>query len=172
MVLAGRRFVPAPRPAILLACALPKGDRQAVMWGMAVQLGIATFTPLRCEHSVNKPGPGARRRFQRIAIEHAKQSRQPYVPRLCEAASPVNVLEWAMGNGDTVLFADPAGGAARAAMARAGDNRVVMVGPEGGWSAPERDALRTGGAQGIQLGPGVLRVETAAVVAVALARLG
>ena len=44
---------------------------------------------------------------------------------------------------------------------------VVQVGPEGGWSAAEREARLATGALPVSLGPRTLRVETAAVLAVA-----
>jgi 16S rRNA (uracil1498-N3)-methyltransferase len=44
----------------------------------------------------------------------------------------------------------------------------VLVGPEGGWSAGEREAVAAGGISRVSLGPHVLRVETAAVAAAVL----
>jgi RsmE family RNA methyltransferase len=54
------------------------------------------------------------------------------------------------------------------------DGAVLALGPEGGWTAQERDAFRRSGWRLAHLGPHVLRVETACVAAVAAAagRLG
>ncbi|MCC5805184.1 MAG: 16S rRNA (uracil(1498)-N(3))-methyltransferase [Opitutales bacterium] len=46
---------------------------------------------------------------------------------------------------------------------------VLAIGPERGWSAADRDTLRTAGFQLVHLGPRVLRVETAVVAALVLA---
>jgi 16S rRNA (uracil1498-N3)-methyltransferase len=42
---------------------------------------------------------------------------------------------------------------------------LVVIGPEGGFSDGEREAMRRGGLASVSLGPTVLRTETAAVVA-------
>ena len=47
-----------------------------------------------------------------------------------------------------------------------------MIGPEGGWTAAEVEALERLGCRATALGPSVLRVETAAVAAAALALAG
>jgi 16S rRNA (uracil1498-N3)-methyltransferase len=51
---------------------------------------------------------------------------------------------------------------------------VLAIGPEGGWSVRDRDAVRAAGFDGIRLGPRILRTETAGIAAVAAlqARLG
>jgi 16S rRNA (uracil1498-N3)-methyltransferase len=51
---------------------------------------------------------------------------------------------------------------------------VLAIGPEGGWSVRDRDALRAAGFDAIRLGPRILRTETAGIAAVAAlqARLG
>jgi 16S rRNA (uracil1498-N3)-methyltransferase len=49
---------------------------------------------------------------------------------------------------------------------------VLAVGPERGWSSPERDQLRNAGFELVHLGERVLRVETACIAAVALVKAG
>ena len=50
----------------------------------------------------------------------------------------------------------------------------IAIGPEGGWSPREREQLAMAGFQGLQLGPRILRTETAGLAAIAAlqARLG
>ena len=45
----------------------------------------------------------------------------------------------------------------------------IVIGPEGGMSEAEVDAMRELGARAITLGPRILRAETAAVASVAMA---
>ena len=78
------RVVPAPRPRIELACALPKGERQSILLEMATQLGINAFWPLQCERSIVKPGANTSRRWQRICVEACKQRRWPHLPVIHE----------------------------------------------------------------------------------------
>jgi 16S rRNA (uracil1498-N3)-methyltransferase len=47
---------------------------------------------------------------------------------------------------------------------------VLLVGPEGGFTADEVTAARAHGLVPVGLGPRILRAETAAIVAVALAQ--
>jgi 16S rRNA (uracil1498-N3)-methyltransferase len=51
---------------------------------------------------------------------------------------------------------------------------VIAIGPEGGWSPRDRQQLADAGFQGLQLGPRILRTETAGLAAIAAlqARLG
>ena len=62
----------------------------------------------------------------------------------------------------STLAAAPAGGI------------VIAIGPEGGWSPRDREQLAAAGFQGLQLGPRILRTETAGLAAIAAlqARLG
>jgi RsmE family RNA methyltransferase len=48
---------------------------------------------------------------------------------------------------------------------------VLFVGPEGGWTEEEETAFAAAGVAGVSLGPTVLRVETAAVVAAGFAAM-
>ena len=60
-------------------------------------------------------------------------------------------------------------GPARAAPGNRGvvGNLGILVGPEGGWTDEERDAVRAAkGAVAVSLGPRILRAETAALAAV------
>ena len=50
-----------------------------------------------------------------------------------------------------------------------GESIAIFVGPEGGWTGREREQLAASGWQAVSLGPQILRAETAAVVAIALA---
>ena len=51
--------------------------------------------------------------------------------------------------------------------ARPEDVRVLLVGPEGGFDPAEIAAARAAGARTVDLGPGILRAETAALVGAA-----
>jgi 16S rRNA (uracil1498-N3)-methyltransferase len=156
--------VPAPTPSIELACALPKGERLAILLDMTTQLGMAAFRPLECERSVVTSGPTVRARWQRICAEACKQSRRPHLPTIHSPATLAQVL--ADTNGCDIWVADPTGVkiAAVKAQQRASDRLLLMVGPEGGFSENELSHLLRAGGQMINLGDSILRIETAAVV--------
>lgn len=165
-----------PRPELTLATALPKGPRQDVLLEKCTELGVAVVQPLRTDRSVVEAAGRKRNRLQRKAIEAAKQSGQCWVPTFAETADLRAVLEWA-GAYDLVVAGvteepRPEGmlsGAGLLAEARRVQRMLALVGPEGGWSPSELEALRVAGVRGMSLGPNVLRVETAAIVFAALA---
>jgi 16S rRNA (uracil1498-N3)-methyltransferase len=70
--------------------------------------------------------------------------------------------------GRMLLFADEQGGTPLAEAAAAGP-AALLIGPEGGFTAEERDAIRAvPEARPVSLGPRILRADTAAVAAVAV----
>jgi 16S rRNA (uracil1498-N3)-methyltransferase len=153
-----------PPPAIHLASAVPKGDRLATLLDMVTQLGIVSFRPLACRHGVAGFSAGKHDRFRRIVIEACKQSRRAHVPALLEESSPLDAVAWARGQGIAAAIAHPGGGIGPTTPC------LVLIGPEGGFTDAEVAACVRAGAATFSLGDGILRIETAAVKAVA--RLG
>jgi 16S rRNA (uracil1498-N3)-methyltransferase len=164
-------------PRIELATALPKGDRLSTLLDMATQVGVDHVIPLRCEWGVVKPHDEPPDRWQRIAIESAKQSRRAWVPTF---GAPMSVAAACRGGeGVQVLIAHPDGvpiGAtidAWSLRSGAGGSPSavrVLIGPEGGFSDGELAAAKTAGVTRVSLSPHVLRIETAAAMAAALLR--
>ncbi len=66
---------PVPSPRLVLASALPKGERQAILLNMATQLGMNEFIPLDCDHSVVSFQEKMSIRWHRLVTEACKQSR-------------------------------------------------------------------------------------------------
>jgi 16S rRNA (uracil1498-N3)-methyltransferase len=165
-----RDVMSPPTREVTLASALPKGDRQAVMLSMAAQLGMRRFIPLVCERAMAKPGKGFESRTRRIFIEACKQSRQAFVPTLETPATPSDVARDAHARGAPALVADP-NGCAIDDVDIVPSALVLMVGPEGGFTADELAAMNRHGAQYVSLGASILRTETAAVALLAWARL-
>jgi len=162
--------VPAPRP-IHLAAAMPKGDRQRVLLEMATQAGLNEFTPLYCARSVSKEGANANERWQRFCLEAMKQSRRAWLPRVNPAKGLKDFIDSL--SGETVLVCASAGGESVQVLGRIEPDRgiAIVVGPEGGFTDDELDIIRQKGVLEVNLGDGVLRTETAAVVVTALTRL-
>lgn len=170
-------LIPAPKPAIHLAAALPKGDRQAVMLGMATQWGIASFTPLRCERSVVTPAPAPGRGFlersRRTCLESCKQCRRPRIPEIHEAIEPLALTQQAHQHNQRIILAHPHDRPLRDLWPIGCDDRevVILIGPEGGFSDDEAAATIAAGAEAASLGDTLLRMETAAAAVIAWVRL-
>lgn len=164
-----RRTEPPLRPAIHLACALPKGDRQNVLLDMATQLGMTRFTPLDCERSVVRPGASSMVRWRKICLEACKQSRRLYLPAI-EATSTVrDVVERTTVERGKVWLAHPAAEAVTVSTAVNQDTNdvTILVGPEGGFTEKEVERAVAAGAKLLALGTTILRIEAAAVALVA-----
>jgi len=165
-----RRTEPPPKPAIHLACALPKGDRQGTLLDMATQLGITEFTPLACERSVVRPGANSAERWRRVCLEACKQSRRTYLPELRSPATPREVMARTARGTETVWVAHPSAEAVSVSSAikqNASADVTILVGPEGGFTENEIGQAVAAGARRIALGSAILRIETAAVALVA-----
>lgn len=148
-----RRSFPAP-PPVVVASAVPKGARLDWMVEKLGELGVSEFIPVRFARSVAEMGEAKRRRLEKIAVAAAKQSGAP----LMRIAPPRRVEELP---GDALLVSP---GATDPLPPGPG---TVVVGPEGGLTPAEEGLF----SRRHTLGPTLLRVETAALVAAAR-RLG
>ena len=165
--------IPPQVPNLILATAIAKGDRQSTLLDMATQLGISAWQPLLCHRSVSKPGKNSYDRWQRICLEACKQSGSARLPELLPAAKPEDVAKAACAEGREVLLAHPDGEAMNATsdLDKLLLDKLLMVGPEGGFSDDEEKRIVAAGARKISLGQNILRIETAAVSLVARFRL-
>jgi 16S rRNA (uracil1498-N3)-methyltransferase len=161
---------------VIVASAIPKGDRLATMMEGIGPLGVAEFMPLRTERGIVPWSAHVEQRCGRILVECAKQSRSPWVTAMPSAQErdALAAIEAGRAHGAQVLIADR-DGAPLAHHARTLDPVLpvlVLVGPEGGFSARERSEALAAGTVPVSLGPAILRIELAATVAAALLRLG
>lgn len=162
-------------PVINVAVALPKGDRAATLIEKLSELGADRVVPLITQRSVVDPGKGKLERFDRIALESAKQCGRAWMMTIDKPTMLEHVLE---RPGDALrLIGDPDGAGvqdlpsvAGAGESDAASSVVVLIGPEGGWTLAERDEAAEAGFLPWCFSRNVLRVETAAIAAVAILR--
>lgn len=153
-----------PARPLWLACAFPRGQRGDWLVEKATELGVWGFVAARAERAVLDPGAGRVERWRRLAAESAEICGRARLPLFADAP-PERALHLVCEPGT----AQPPEAAITAA-ARAGraDGPVVLhIGPEGGWTADELAAFAARGVVAVGLGPRLLRVETAAIVAAA-----
>ncbi len=162
--------LPPPRRRLHLLSALPKNERQVTMLDMATQLGMTDFTVLVCERSVSQLRDRGLSRWQRVVVEACKQSHQSWLPVIHPPMGIETLVAKRISPDAVVLLADRGGySAAQVAPLIANVSTIyLLVGPEGGFTACERDQLATVTSASVSLGDGVLRIETAAVAMVAL----
>ena len=171
-----------PRPKLFpppaLALAVIKGDRFEWAIGKCVEAGCRRFLPFFSSRTVPQYSRGADERklarWRKIALEAAIQSGLPFRPEVEKPAAFSEVVA-GFGRFDRALlfYEGERGRNVRshfserdARKASAGD--LLIIGPEGGFSGEEVSEAVEAGASSLSLGPQIMRVETAAVVAVAL----
>lgn len=152
-----------PRIALDLRVAAPKGNRAVWLVEKTTELGVGAVRFFRSGRGPRSYGVSTLRRLQRVARSAVEQSHRSWVP-------PVD----GMLDFDRVLRDLPPGGSFHLDPGAEGgppthlpEVSVVLVGPEGGFRPSELKALEDAGSRGVRLGATVLRVETAAVAAVA-----
>jgi 16S rRNA (uracil1498-N3)-methyltransferase len=143
-----------------IAAPLPRGDRAQFLLEKLTELGVTSFTPLQTARSVVHPRETKLDKLQRHVIEASKQCGRNV---LLEVRP---MVEWA-------AFCQAAELPARRVLAHpggesqgdlAGCDTVAAVGPEGGFTDEEVAFACEAGWRLLDLGPRILRVETAAIV--------
>jgi 16S rRNA (uracil1498-N3)-methyltransferase len=163
---------PAPRPRIVLAQALVKGDRGELAVELATETGVDTVVPWRAERCVARWDDGPRgakalARWRSTVREAAKQSRRTWVPSVTEPVGTPG-LAALVGSAALAVVLDAAAPSGLTELDLPADGDIlVVVGPEGGVSDRECVTLREAGAQVARLGPTVLRASTTGAVAIA-----
>lgn len=158
--------LPSPAAGCVLATAIPKGDRLSTMLQMLTQLGVTQWQPLVLQHSAIRALDPAAKRLRRILVESAKVARRPWLLSVEPPRDLGSVLdEYAGSEAASIYFGDREGRADGLAPGA----RLVLIGPEAGFSEAERDLILRAGALPCAFSPHNLRIEVAAVgAAVAL----
>lgn len=148
----------------LLAAPIKKG-RIDWMAEKACELGVARLMPVITRRTVVDRVNLDRLRAH--MIEAAEQCERTALPELAEPMKLDVVLrDWPEGR--TLFFADEEGGAPMLDAAKPGP-AAILIGPEGGFTPEERDAIRAlPQAVAVSLGPRILRADTAMAAAVSL----
>lgn len=169
------RELPFP---LVVGVALPKGDRQKWLVEKLTELGVSTLVPLETTRGVAQPTDSVLERLQRSVIEAAKQCGRN---RLMQISTPKKWSDWIhqpeVTSGDSPaainrrLLAHP-GGVKLSGLALATPApTTIAIGPEGGFTHEEVQAASSAGWQLVELGPRILRIETAAVAFVSAVTL-
>ncbi len=157
---------PLPEPGPTLLFAPIKRNRLDWLLEKATELGVARLQPVRCRHSVVE-GTRPERLRQRL-VEAVEQAERLSVPELLPEAELLAAVEACPA---AVIMADEAGGAPLLTTLAGQPQAALLAGPEGGFSAAERAALRRMPKLfPVSLGPSILRAETAALMLLACHR--
>ena len=163
---------------LTLAVALLKGEKFDLVVQKATELGVTRVVPVvtkLADIRLRDESDAAKRvaRWQRIALEAAKQCGRAVVPQI---ASPVTFERLLEDTGDkhqlgSLLFSERDGRSLLETVKSPQVNRsqlTALVGSEGGWTDEELEAARLAGWTIVTLGGRTLRAETAAIAVATL----
>lgn len=159
---------------LVVASAVPKGERADWMIEKLSELGVSRFIPLAAARSVVLPeGKNKRDRWIRIATEAARQSRRSGVMSIAPLMKVDDVIQASRGSTGLVLStandSRPILDVVQSSILHRPFSLTLLIGPEGGWTDEELSSCASGGLTGARLTATILRVETAAVAAAAVA---
>ena len=157
-----------PPYSAVLYQALVKGDKFDTIVQKSVECGVTKIVPFisdRCVVRLDKKGVAKKaERWQRIALEAAKQCGRSIIPEICPLMTYKEAVD-AVSKADIPLFCYEAerGYTLSDALNNAPDspNISIMIGSEGGFSVVEAKYAEEKGLKCIGLGKRILRTETA-----------
>jgi 16S rRNA (uracil1498-N3)-methyltransferase len=159
---------------IHLVQGISRGERMDFVVQKATELGVDHITPVLTDHGVVKlddKRAGKRKlHWRRVAESACEQSGRVSPPRV-DAPLPLN--DWlgtARADDSTELILAPGVAQPLTSSGQPTARLCLLIGPEGGFSDREFDDATLSGFEPVSLGPRILRTETAAVAAIAIAQ--
>src|SRR5271170_806048 len=140
----------------------------------ATELGIARITPIlarRTEKHLAQSALKRSDRWRRIALEASKQSRRTTIPEIADPTALKQALEQESTTPTRILLSETEQltTLTTALTAAQSSDTAIAIGPEGGWTPEEISLFTQHNWQSATLGPRILRAETAAIAAIAVA---
>ncbi len=166
-----------PDVRVHLYQAMPKADKMETIIQKAVELGAASITPVMTRRCVSRPDAKSMDkklvRYNRIALEAAKQCGRGVVPPVLPLLELPQALEQMQRTGCPILFYENATAPAKQVIAKARESGkeleiAVLIGAEGGFDEDEVALAREHGCHILSLGKRILRCETAPLAALTI----
>ncbi len=148
-----------------------RSDAQGLIIEKATELGVSGVYPVLTDNcTLNKSVIEKKiQKWQKIMYESSKQCERAEVPTCFELSNIDNVLKSNKFDKVIVFCERIADKTIRESFklnpVKPGDNVLVIIGPEGGFSQEEFDYFKEKGLEMLTLGDLILRAETAVVVA-------
>ena len=174
-----RTSVSEPPFKITLYQSVSKGERMELTIQKCVELGVTKIVPVFSSRCVVRPDEPKKQkskteRWQKIALEAARQSGRGIIPEVTEPQTFKNAVTSANESADLVLFPwdEEHGLTLKEVLSAVNKDEIseiaVFIGPEGGFEDGEADAARENGAKPVTLGKRILRTETAGPAVLAM----
>lgn len=154
-----------PKPVLVLAVALPKGDRFRWLIEKATELGVSELIPLQTTRSTVSPREAKLDKHRQYIIDACKQSGRNHLMKIADLQSLEEVCQEIRLTETLAIYGSVTEGSGMPLQERlqASSRILVMVGPEGGWTDDEEELIKAHNSFPMHLGQFVLRTETAAL---------
>jgi 16S rRNA (uracil1498-N3)-methyltransferase len=160
----------SPLP-LTLAQGIARGEKMDLIVQKATELGVVRIVPLLTERSEVKLDPArAEKRlahWRAVAASACEQSGRARLPEITPAQPLSMWLDGLIEDGALRLALLPDATRSSRELCFTAAGGLLVVGPEGGLSKGDINALTTSGFAGLRLGPRILRTETAGLAALA-----
>jgi 16S rRNA (uracil1498-N3)-methyltransferase len=162
-------------PQLTLVLAIFKFDRLEWAIEKCTELGVSRIIPVvahRTDTHLANAAEKRRERWRRLALQASEQSRRAGPP---EITAPIELKDLCgagvpLAQGVKIVLSENENDTRLRDVLNPTMSQVTLaVGPEGGWTADELHLFRDSGWTAASLGETILRAETAAIVATALA---
>lgn len=169
VTVAAVRVEPLPAPWIVVVQALPKGDRGELAVELLTEVGVDAIVPWAAANCVarwqGQRADRGHRRWADAAQAAGKQARRARFPVIEPLATTREVIERLGRCGLGLVLHEGEAEPISDVQTPTEGEVVIVVGPEGGITPDELDALRATGARAVRLGPWVLRTSSAGMAA-------
>lgn len=161
---------------IHLGQAISRGEKMDFVMQKAVELGVTSITPIiteRCGVKLSEERWNKRvQHWRAVAVSACEQCGRDKLPIIAE---PILLADWLkQANTGVQLVLDPDAGQTLRTIfpIGAGNNTLIkdvtlLIGPEGGLSEMEIELAKQNNFTSLNLGPRILRTETAGIAAIA-----
>ena len=160
-----------PDVAVTLYQAFPKGDKFETIVQKSVELGVSRIVPVLTSRCVARPDAASfskkRERYQKIALEAAKQCGRGIIPEVADLLRLQEAIE-EMRRQTAIVFYEGGGGKVRELVSPDAKAVSLLIGSEGGFEPEEIAACEAAGIRRGTLGRRILRCETAPDAALTL----
>ncbi len=156
-----------PLITVVLGQALPKAKKMDFIVQKATELGVSTIIPFFSERTIPSLDDDQLKkrhiRWKRIALEATKQCGRLVVPHIEEMLPFKEILkEWSDNYLKIILWEDEKNIKLKQVLSENQPHQriIILIGPEGGFTAEEVDMARQAGFKSVSLGKYILRTET------------
>lgn len=171
-ILEKKKCISEPTCKVTLYQAFPKGDKFETIIQKCVELGINEIVPVLTARCISRPDQKSfakkLERYNKIALEAAKQSGRGIIPKVNNIISFNEAIVRMKSENTAIIFYEGGGQNINKLYIQNESNIGLMIGSEGGFEEAEIEYALKNDIIKVGLGPRILRCETAPIAALAI----